>query len=65
VGPYFGSHKGVREDDPIAPFLFNMAANSIAKMVSIAQQNNLFVGLASNIIPKGDAMLHMRTRPSF
>jgi hypothetical protein len=26
VGPYFTSHKGVRQGDPFAPFLFNMAA---------------------------------------
>jgi hypothetical protein len=37
VGPYFGSHKGVRQGDPFAPFLFNMSAKSLAKMVSVAQ----------------------------
>jgi hypothetical protein len=57
VGPYFGSHKGVRQGDPFAPFLFNMAANSLAKMVSVAQQNGLVVGLTDNIIPRGIAML--------
>jgi hypothetical protein len=34
-----------------------MAANSLAKMVSVAQQNDLVVGLADNNITKGVAML--------
>jgi hypothetical protein len=58
VGAYFGSHKGVRQGDPFAPFLFNMAANSFAKMIFVAQQNDLLVGLADIIVPKGIAMLH-------
>jgi hypothetical protein len=34
-----------------------MAASSLAKMVSVAQQNDLVVGFADNIIPRGIAML--------
>jgi hypothetical protein len=34
-----------------------MVANSLAKMVSVAQQNGLVVGLADNIIARGIAML--------
>jgi hypothetical protein len=34
-----------------------MAANSLAKMISVAHQNDLLVGLADNIVPKGIAML--------
>jgi hypothetical protein len=56
-GAYFGSHKGVRQGDPFAPFLFNMAANSLAKMISVAQQNGLLTGLADNIVQYGVAML--------
>jgi hypothetical protein len=57
IGAYFGSHKGVRQGDSFAPFLFNMVANCLAKMISIAQQNDLLVGLTDNIVPKGVAML--------
>jgi hypothetical protein len=57
VGPYFDIHKRVRQGDPFAPLLFNMAANSLAKMVSVEQQNGLVVGLADNIITKGISML--------
>jgi hypothetical protein len=57
VDPYFTSHKGVRQGDPFAPFLFNMAANSLAKMVHLAQNNGLVTGLADNLIQNGIAIL--------
>jgi hypothetical protein len=57
VGPYFTSHKGVRQGDLFAPFLFNMAANSLAKMVHLAQSNGLITGLADNLIQNGVAIL--------
>jgi hypothetical protein len=57
VGPYFTSHKGVRQGDPFAPFLFNMAANSLGKMVQLAQSNGLITGLADNLVTNGIAIL--------
>ncbi|KAK1570145.1 hypothetical protein QYE76_027234 [Lolium multiflorum] len=57
VGPYFASCKGVRQGDPFAPFLFNMAANSLSKMISLAQQNGLIKGLADNLVEKGISLL--------
>jgi hypothetical protein len=57
VGPYFASYKGVRQGDPFAPFLFNMAANSLSKMMYLAQQNGLITGLADNLVEKGIAIL--------
>ena len=57
VGPYFQSSKGVRQGDPFSPFLFNLAADCLTKMVIKAQQNGLFKGLASDLIPNGVAIL--------
>ena len=57
VGPYFQSSKGVRQGDPFSPFLFNLAADCLTKMILKAQQNGLFKGLASDLIPNGVAIL--------
>jgi hypothetical protein len=37
IGPYFVSYKGVRQGDPFAPTLFNVAVNYLAKMIHTAQ----------------------------
>jgi hypothetical protein len=57
VGPYFTSHKGVRQGDPFAPCLFNMAANSLAKRIHLAQGNGLIKGLVDNMVQHGVAVL--------
>jgi hypothetical protein len=46
VGPYFGSFKCVRQGDHFALFLFNMAANSLCKMIVNAQRSSSIKGLA-------------------
>jgi hypothetical protein len=57
VGPYFCSHKGVRQGDPFAPTLFNVAVNCLSKMIQIAKQNGLIARLADHIIEGGCAIL--------
>lgn len=57
IGPYFESHKGVRQGDPLSPILFNLVADCLARMVREGQKNNMIIGLASNVIPGGVAML--------
>uniref|UniRef100_A0A453T243 Reverse transcriptase domain-containing protein n=1 Tax=Aegilops tauschii subsp. strangulata TaxID=200361 RepID=A0A453T243_AEGTS len=57
VGPYFQSSKGVRQGDSISPFLFNLAAKCLSKMILNAQKNGLFKGLAADLIPNGIAVL--------
>ena len=56
-GPYFVSHKGVRQGDPLSPILFNFVADCLARMVRQAQINGLLCGLADNLIDKGVAIL--------
>lgn len=53
VGPYFQSAKGVRQGDPLSPFLFNMVAECLTKMILTAQGNELIVGMAPDLIDKG------------
>jgi hypothetical protein len=57
VGPYFCSYKGVRQGDPFAPSLFNIAVNCLSKMIQNAQQNGLISGLADQILDRGCAIL--------
>jgi hypothetical protein len=33
VGPYFQSHKGVRQGDPLSPLLFNFVVDCLTRMI--------------------------------
>jgi len=57
VGPYFTSGKGVRQGDPLSPLLFNIAADALAKMIQMGQQNQLIKGLIPEFIEGGLALL--------
>ena len=57
VASYFQSAKGVRQDDPLSPILFNLVGKSLTKMVLQAQRNGLLCGLAPDLIENGVAIL--------
>ncbi|CAN6218645.1 unnamed protein product [Urochloa humidicola] len=57
MGKYFMCGKGVRQGDALSPLLFNIAVDTLAKMVRKAQENNLIEGLAPEYIDKGVAIL--------
>jgi hypothetical protein len=40
IGPYFSTHKGVRQGDPFSPLLFNIAADGLACLIEKAQEKN-------------------------
>jgi hypothetical protein len=65
IGPYIQSSKGVRQGDPLSPFLFNLAAQCLAKMVLEAYANGLILGLAPDLIDNGMPLCNTRmTRSS-
>jgi hypothetical protein len=57
LGNYFLSYNGVRQGDPLSPLLFNFAADVLSRMVNIAHDNMLVIGLAENIIDHRVAIL--------
>ena len=57
VGPYFVSHRGVSQGDPLSPILFNFVADYLTRLVRQAQRIGLITGLASNLIHHGVAIL--------
>jgi hypothetical protein len=57
IWPYFLSHNGVRQGDPLSPILFNIVADILTRMTLSSERNGLIVGLIDNLIPKGVAIL--------
>lgn len=57
MGRYFKCGKGVRQGDPLSPLLFNIAADILAKMINLAQENEIITGLVPEYIPKGIVIL--------
>jgi mannosylglycoprotein endo-beta-mannosidase len=56
-GKDFGSHRGVRQVDPFSPFLFDVAAEGLAKMIRQAQFAGLITGLVPHLIERGVLIL--------
>ena len=57
IGPYIKSFKGVRQEDPLSPILFNFVADGVSRMIFKAQSNRLFTGLIDHIIDNGVVVL--------
>ena len=43
IGPFFSTHKGPRQGDPLSPILFNIVADILAILFLKAKENNLSV----------------------
>jgi hypothetical protein len=57
VGPYFTTHKGVRQGDPFSPLLFNIAADRLACMIQKTKEEDIIKGLIPHIITNGCSCL--------
>jgi hypothetical protein len=65
VGPYFSTHKGVRQRDPFSPLLFNLVADGLACIIQKAQERGLVRGLIPHIIQNGCCCLQYADDTSF
>lgn len=41
VGPYFKTHKGLRQGDPLSPLFFDIAADASAILIEKAKKSRL------------------------
>ena len=57
IGSYFKCGKGVRQGDPLSPLLFNIAADTLSKMISLAQSNKIITRLIPEYIDNGVVIL--------
>jgi mannosylglycoprotein endo-beta-mannosidase len=51
---YFKAGKGLRQGDPLSPFLFNLVGDGLSKMLTKASNIGLVKGLLEDFRPWGD-----------
>jgi hypothetical protein len=54
---YFKTGKGLRQGDPLSPFLFNLVGDGLSKMLAKAASKGLVRGLLEDFRPGGIASL--------
>lgn len=53
VDGYFKTQKGLRQGDPISPLLFNLVADALSEMLTLAKEAGHLEGVVPNLVPGG------------
>ncbi|WVZ95347.1 hypothetical protein U9M48_041127, partial [Paspalum notatum var. saurae] len=57
IGKYFQTWKGLRQGDPLSPFLFNLVADMLAILLTRAKENGQFRGVIPHLVDGGLSIL--------
>ena len=56
--PFFKTHRGLRQGDPLSPLLFNLVGDALAAVLESAKTNGVSEGLVSNLVLGG--LIHLQ-----
>jgi hypothetical protein len=57
IWPFFSTHKGLWQGDPLSPILFNIVADMLAMLFARAKEENQFNGIIPHLIEGGLSIL--------
>jgi hypothetical protein len=57
VGRYFQTKKGLRQEDPLSPLLFNLVADMLTLLISRAKEDGQITGLVPHLVEEGLSIL--------
>jgi hypothetical protein len=57
IGPFFSTHKGLCQGDPLSPILFNIVADMLALLFARAKEEHQFNGIVPHLIEGGLSIL--------
>ena len=58
-GPYFKTHRGLRQGDPLSPLLFNLAVDALAHMLDKAKASGHIKGVVPHLA-QGGGVTHLQ-----